>query len=116
LEGLQLMLNNRVIPNCYMIEVRCVDGNIRHFPRDPNGLWYTSAIAGGRFGGRRPGSAGRGQREQARHAVQPAWSSRRPRVALLPNEAAARPPAAFVEQAFSPRAASIGKHPWSESS
>jgi len=84
------MLNNRVIPNCYMIEVRCVDGNIRHFPRDPNGLWYTSAIAGGRFGGRRPGSAGRGQREQARHAVQPAWSSRRPRVALLPNEAAAR--------------------------
>jgi hypothetical protein len=37
-------------------------------------------------------------------------------VALLPNEAAARPPAAFVEQAFSPRASGIGKHPWSESS
>jgi hypothetical protein len=37
-------------------------------------------------------------------------------VALLPNEAAARPPAAIVEQAFSPRVSGIGMHPWSESS
>jgi hypothetical protein len=37
-------------------------------------------------------------------------------VALLPNEAAARPPAAIVEQAFSPRVSGIGMHPWNESS
>jgi hypothetical protein len=48
--------------------------------------------------------------------MQSAWSSRRPRVALLPNEAAARPPAAMVEQVISPRVSRIGMHPWSESS
>jgi hypothetical protein len=37
-------------------------------------------------------------------------------VALLPNEPAARPPAAIVQQAFSPRVSGIGMHPWSESS
>jgi len=61
-------------------------------------------------------AAGRGQREQGRKAMQSAWSPRRPRVALLPNEAAARPPAEPVEQTFSPRVSGIGMHPWSESS